>query len=183
MDSFLQCLGRRPRITFLHRLPVDDTRQAVTAVVDTLFIADKDGMELRLALDGITRMNDCKQNFARAVSEALRKSIETARPMVDALRAIYEKWFTSLMTLGTSSRTTRSCAHLLRWEYWSYYPDGLSKHWGLQKAGFWKMRDARDNKIMEILMLVYVFLQHVGNRSMRDSFPRAPYSLSFDDLT
>lgn len=91
MDSFLQCLGRRPRITFLHRLPVDDTRQAVTAVVDTLFIADKDGMESRLALDGITRMNDCKQNFARAVSEALRKSIETARPMVDALRAIYEK--------------------------------------------------------------------------------------------
>jgi hypothetical protein len=46
---------------------------------------------LRLALDGIIRTNGWKQNFARAVFEALQKAIQTARPMGDALREIYEK--------------------------------------------------------------------------------------------
>lgn len=74
-----------------HRTPVDYTLQAATSFVDTLFIAEKDGMELRLALDGIIRTNVWKQNFARAVFEALQNAIETARPMGDALREIYGK--------------------------------------------------------------------------------------------
>lgn len=48
-------------------------------------------MQLRLALDGIIRTNSWRQNFARAVFEALQKAIEAARPMGDALREVYEK--------------------------------------------------------------------------------------------
>jgi hypothetical protein len=91
MYSFLQCLGRRPRITGTTQVPEDDTEQAANSFVDTLFVAEKNGTELRLALDGIIRTNGWKQNFARAVFEALQKAIETARPMSDALREIYKK--------------------------------------------------------------------------------------------
>jgi hypothetical protein len=91
MDSFLQCLGRRARATGTTRLPDDDTAKTANTFVDTLFVAEKDGVELRLALDGIIRTNGWKQNFARAVFEALQKAIQTARPMGDALREIYEK--------------------------------------------------------------------------------------------
>lgn len=91
MDSFLQCLGRRPRVIGTTRLPDDDTAQSANSFVDTLFVAEKNGIELRLALDGIIRTNGWKQNFARAVFEALQKAIETARPMGDALREIYKK--------------------------------------------------------------------------------------------
>lgn len=48
-------------------------------------------MELRFALNEIIRTNGWKQNFARAVFEALQKAIETARPMGNALREIYDQ--------------------------------------------------------------------------------------------
>lgn len=91
MDSLLQCFGRRPRIADAIRLPDDDTTQAADSFVDILFITEKNGIELRLTLDEIIKTNGWKQNFARAVFEALQKAIETARPMGDALRELYNK--------------------------------------------------------------------------------------------
>lgn len=91
MDIFLQCLGRHPKITGTMRLPDDDTAQATNQFVDTIFNSEKDGVELRLALNEIIRTNGWKQNFARAVFEALQKAIETTHPMGDALREIYDK--------------------------------------------------------------------------------------------
>lgn len=81
MEFFLQCFGQRARVMATYQTPPDDT----------LFVAEKDRMELRLSLDGIIRTNGWKQNFAQAVFEALQKAIEAARPMSDALREIHAR--------------------------------------------------------------------------------------------
>lgn len=60
-------------------------------LVDTVFIAEKNGIELRQTLEGIIMTNSWRQNFAKAVFERMQQAIETARPMGDALLEIYEK--------------------------------------------------------------------------------------------
>jgi hypothetical protein len=91
MDFFLQCLGQRPRATRAIRLYDDDVAHAATSFVDTIFLAEKNGIELRRALEEIIRTNSWRQNFAKAVFETLQKAIETARPMSDGLREICDK--------------------------------------------------------------------------------------------
>ena len=96
MDCLLQCLGRRPRTTTTVRLEDDDATHAADSFVDTVFLAEKNGIELRQALERLVKRDTWRQatwreRFAKAVFEALQKAIETARPMGDALREIYEK--------------------------------------------------------------------------------------------
>ena len=91
MDFFLQCLGHRASTTRTIRLEDDDTTHAADSFVDTIFLAEKNGMELRQALEREVKINSWRQSFARAVFETLQKAIETSRSMGDALREIYEK--------------------------------------------------------------------------------------------
>lgn len=90
MNSLLRCLGQRPKTANVTQLPDDDAANPADSFVDTLFLAEKNGLELRQTLGGIIRTNSWRQNFAQAVFEALQKAIETARPMGDALREIYK---------------------------------------------------------------------------------------------
>jgi len=96
MDCLLQCLGRRPRTTTTVRLEDDNATHAADSFVDTVFLAEKNGIELRQALERLVerdtwRQTTWRERFAKAVFEALQKAIETARPMGDALRDIHEK--------------------------------------------------------------------------------------------
>jgi hypothetical protein len=91
MDFLLQCLGHRPKTTSAIRLEDGDTARAADSLVDTVFLAEKNGIELRQTLEGIIKTNSWRQNFAKAVFERMQHAIETARPMGDALREIYEK--------------------------------------------------------------------------------------------
>lgn len=91
MNSFLQCLGRRSRVTNLPRLSEDDTTRSVHSFIEILFDSEKSGMDLRLALDEIVVTNEWKQDSAGAVFEALQKAIQTARPMKDLVWEIHRK--------------------------------------------------------------------------------------------
>jgi hypothetical protein len=91
MDFFLQCLGRRPSTTCTIRLEDDDIVHAADSFVDTIFLAEKNGIELRQALEREIKINSWRQNFAQAVLENLQKAIESSRPMGGALGEIYEK--------------------------------------------------------------------------------------------
>ena len=46
---------------------------------------------MRQTLEEIVRTNSWRQNFAKAVFEAMQAAIESARPMGEALREIHEK--------------------------------------------------------------------------------------------
>jgi len=89
----LQCLGHRPRPTHAIKLEEDDTdtTRAANSFITTVFLAEKNGADLRQALSEIIETHSWRQNFAKAVFEATQKAIETARPMNDALREVYEK--------------------------------------------------------------------------------------------
>jgi len=91
MDFLLQCLGHRTKTTNAIQLPDSETARAADSLVDTIFLAEKNGIELRQTLEEIIQTNSWRQNFAKAVFEGMQKAIETARPMGDALREIYEK--------------------------------------------------------------------------------------------
>lgn len=91
MDYLLQCLGHRPRTTNAIQLIDNDTTHAADSFITTIFLAEKNGTELRQTLEEIIRTNSWRQNFAKAVFEAMQTAIETARPMGEALREIYEK--------------------------------------------------------------------------------------------
>lgn len=91
MYSLLQCLGRWSKSIGTVRTPDDDTVEAANSFIDTVFISEKNGVELRLALDEIIRTTGWKQDFARTVFEVLQKAIETVRPMGDALQESYDK--------------------------------------------------------------------------------------------
>ena len=91
MDFLLQCLGHRPRTTNAIQLIDKDTTHAADSFITTIFLAEKNGTELRQTLEEIIRTNSWRQNFAKAVFEAMQTAIETACPMGDALREIYEK--------------------------------------------------------------------------------------------
>ena len=91
MDFLLQCLGHRSRATNAIQLQDNDTVGAANSLVDTVFLAEKNGIELRQTLEEIIRTNSWRQNFAKAVFEAMQAAIESARPMGEALREIHEK--------------------------------------------------------------------------------------------
>jgi hypothetical protein len=91
MDFLLQCLGHRPKTTIAIKLEDDETARAADSLINTIFLAEKNGLELKQSLEDIIRTNSWRQNFAKAVFEAMQHAIETARPMGDALREIYEK--------------------------------------------------------------------------------------------
>jgi hypothetical protein len=91
MDFLLQCLGHRPNTTSAIQLEDGDTSRAADSLVDTVFLAEKNGIGLRQTLEGIIKTNSWRQNFAKAVFERMQQAIETARPMGDALREMYEK--------------------------------------------------------------------------------------------
>lgn len=64
--------------------------------INTVFLAEKTGSELKQSLANIIDTNSWRQvtwreKFARAVFEAMQKGIETARPMSAAFRETYEK--------------------------------------------------------------------------------------------
>ncbi|GAB7323742.1 hypothetical protein MBLNU13_g07205t2 [Cladosporium sp. NU13] len=99
MDFLLQCLGHRPSTTRAVQLRDDDdddaTRTANT-FVNTIFLAEKTGTELKQSLANIIDTNSWRQTtwrekFAKAVFESMQKAIETTRPMSAALRETYEK--------------------------------------------------------------------------------------------
>lgn len=98
MDILLQCLGHRPSTTRAVQLSdneEDATRNANT-FVNTIFLAEKTGSELKQSLANIIETNSWRQatwreKFARTVFEAMQKGIETARPMSAAFRETYEK--------------------------------------------------------------------------------------------
>jgi len=91
MHSFLQCLKRRSKVTNSPRLSEDDTTRSVQSFIEILFVSEKGGMDLRLALDGIVEMDYWKRDSAGAVFEALQKAIQTARPMSDLVWDIHRK--------------------------------------------------------------------------------------------
>jgi hypothetical protein len=92
MDFLLQCLGHRPRTTTAIQLEEDDdTARAAASLVDTIFLSEKTGSELKQTLAAIISTNSWRQNFAKAVFESMQRAIETARPMGEALRDVYEK--------------------------------------------------------------------------------------------
>lgn len=91
MDILTHCLGRRSKVTSSTQPVDDDATQAANSFVDTLYLAEKNGLELRLALDGIIRTNNWRGNLARAIFETLQNAIQSARPMGAALREIREK--------------------------------------------------------------------------------------------
>lgn len=98
MDFLLQCLGHRPSTTHAVQLSDDNddaTRTAIT-FVNTIFLAEKTGTELKQSLANIIDTNSWRQvtwreKFARAVFEGMQTAIETARPMSAAFRETYEK--------------------------------------------------------------------------------------------
>lgn len=91
MNFLLQCLGHRPKTTNAIQLIDEDSARAADSLVDTIFLAEKNGLELRQSLEEIVRTNSWRQNFAKAVFEAMQHAVETARPMGDALREVYDK--------------------------------------------------------------------------------------------
>lgn len=91
MNFFTKCLGRRPKHIHLAATNDDDTKQAASQFVDTLFSAEKNGPELHQALNEIVQTASLKQYFARVVFETLQKAIEAARPMGIALGETYDK--------------------------------------------------------------------------------------------
>jgi hypothetical protein len=91
MDFLLWCLGHRPNTTTAIKLEDDETARAADSLINTIFLAEKNGLELRQSLEEIIRTNSWRQNFAKAVFEATQHAIETARPMGDALREVYDK--------------------------------------------------------------------------------------------
>jgi len=98
MDFFLQCLGHRPSTTHAVQLSdnEDDATHTANTFINTVFLAEKTGSELKQSLANIIDTNSWRQvtwreKFARAVFEAMQKGIETARPMSAAFRETYEK--------------------------------------------------------------------------------------------
>jgi NTP pyrophosphatase (non-canonical NTP hydrolase) len=91
MDFLYQCLGHRPKTTTAIQLIDGDSARAADTLINTIFLAEKNGLELRKSLEEIIRTNSWRQNFAKAVFEAMQHAIETARPMGDALREVYDK--------------------------------------------------------------------------------------------
>lgn len=91
MNFLLQCFGHRPKTTTAIKLEDDEATRAADTLINTIFLAEKNGLELRQSLEEIIRTNSWRQNFAKAVFEAMQHAIEPARPMGDALREVYEK--------------------------------------------------------------------------------------------
>ena len=98
MDFLLQCLGHRPSTTRAVQLSdnEDDATHTANTFINTIFLAEKTGSELRQSLANIIDTNSWRQvtwreKFARTVFEAMQKGIETARPMSAAFRESYEK--------------------------------------------------------------------------------------------
>lgn len=98
MDFLTQCLRRRPKqIRLAAATNTTDEKSAQTAesFITTLYTAEKPSWELQQALNNDfnkpIRTTNLRQSFARAIFEALRKAIETARPMGLALGETYER--------------------------------------------------------------------------------------------
>jgi hypothetical protein len=83
----------------------------VNSFIDTLFVSDKGGMELRLSLDKIVETNSWKQDSAQAAFETLQEDIRTARPMSNILQEIHKKLITILDNIGGLAKDYQvSCA-------------------------------------------------------------------------
>lgn len=98
MDFILQCLGHRSGTNRAVQLSDDngDATDTANTFVNTIFLAEKTGAELKQSLADILDTNSWRQatwreKFAKAVFEATQKGIETARPMSAALREVYDK--------------------------------------------------------------------------------------------
>ena len=98
MDFLLQCLGHRSSTIRAVQLSDndDDATRTANTFINTIFLAEKTGTELKQNLANIIETNSWRQTtwrkrFARNVFEGMQKAIESARPMTAALRETYEK--------------------------------------------------------------------------------------------
>ena len=90
MDLLLQCLGRQPKPPGTKSIS-PNTDAAAADFITTLYTADKDGDELRHSLHNIISANSWSSNFAQAVFTALQKALETAKPMNEGLKRVYDR--------------------------------------------------------------------------------------------
>lgn len=113
MDFLTQCLRRQPKQIRLAAATNTNTAdeksaQTVDSFITTLYTAEKPDSELQQTLNNDfnkpIRTTSLRQSFARAIFEALRKAIETARPMGLALGEIYERVVDILDTIEGFAR-------------------------------------------------------------------------------
>lgn len=117
MDFLTQCLRRQPKqIRLAAATNTTDEKSAQTAhsFITTLYTAEQPNWELQQTLNNNfnnpIRTTSLRQSFARAIFEALRKAIETARPMGLALGETYERVVDVIDPSRASRETTRSYA-------------------------------------------------------------------------
>ncbi|KAM0703647.1 hypothetical protein Q7P35_009586 [Cladosporium inversicolor] len=152
MDFLLQCLGHRSRTTNAIQLPDSETTHGADSFINTIFLAEKNGTALRQTLEEIIRTNSWRQNFAKAVFEAMQTAIETARPMGEALREIYEKVVGVVEGVEGFVKNHPIVCALIALGILVLLAPWVIEALGFAEGGFWKVRSIGVRFVVTVLV-------------------------------